>query len=348
MLYVFHGEDEFRAHEALRELRRQLDRDGNLAHNTVTFDEQDVRSLTPATLRAACHTASFFEETRLVIIEGLLKRLAGGGGRRRGRRPRATAEPGAPSSATDEFIDVLSELPDSTTVVLIDESAAGVLDTLPEGTAVRAFPRLRRLDEIRGWAAERAKAAGANFAPGAFERLLTLIDGAHTGEMAGEIDKLVTYAGGRAITAEDVDELVSGARNYEYWDLTDAVIDGRADKALNVLHRMSAKDQPIQVRTYMLVRQYRQILLAQSLLREGLSQAQIGTQLSIRSAYPLQKVIEQASRYPAEALEAAYRRLLENDVAVKTGVLDADAALDVLVVTLAELARSPRRAAARR
>jgi DNA polymerase-3 subunit delta len=347
MLYVFHGEDEFRAHEALRELRKQLDRDGNLAHNTVTFDEQDVRSLTPAMLRAACHTASFFEDTRLVIIEALLKRLAGGG-RRRSRRPRSGGEPSGPSSEADAFIDVLSTLPDSTTVVLIDESAAGLLDALPEGTAMRAFPRLRRLDEIRGWAAERAKAAGANFAPGAFERLLTLIDGAHTGEMAGEIDKLVTYAGARAITSQDVDELVSGARSYEYWDLTDAVIDGRADKALNVLHRMSAKDQPIQVRTYMLVRQYRQILLAQSLLREGMSQAQIGTQLGIRSAYPLQKVIEQASRYPAEALEAAYRRLLENDVAVKTGVLDADAALDVLVVTLAELARSPRRAAVRR
>lgn len=346
MLYVFHGEDEFRAHEALRELRKQLDRDGNLAHNTVTIDEQDVRSLTPAALRAACHTASFFEETRLVIIEGLLKRMSGGG-RRRSRRPRGTAEPGGPSSEADDFIDVLSALPDSTTVVLIDESAAGVLDVLPEGTAVRAFPRFRRLDEIRGWATERAKAAGANFAPGAFERLLTLIDGAHTGEMAGEIDKLVTYAAGRAITAEDVDELVSGARNYEYWDLTDAVIDGRADKALNVLHRMNAKDQPPQLLTYMLIRQYRQILLAQSLLREGMSQSQIGAQLGIRSAYPLQKVIEQASRYPAEALEAAYRRLLENDVAVKTGVLDADAALEVLVVSLAELARSPRRAVRR-
>ena len=34
---------------------------------------------------------------------------------------------------------------------------------------------------------------------------------------------------------------------------------------------------------FMLVRQYRQLLLAQALLREGLSAAQIGTQLGIRS-----------------------------------------------------------------
>jgi DNA polymerase-3 subunit delta len=346
VLYVFHGEDEFRAHEALRELRRQLDRDGNLAHNTARFDAQDVRSLTPAALRAACHTASFFDDTRLVIVEGLLKKLSGGG-RRKGRRARGTAEAPAPASEADEFLEVLSSLPESTTVVLLDESGAGMLDSLPEGAAVRAFPKFRKIDEVRGWAADHARASGADFAPGAFERLLTLIDGAHTGEMAGEIDKLVTYAAGRPITIEDVDELVSGARDYMYWDLTDAVIDGRADKALGVLRRMDAKDQPPQFLTYMLVRQYRQLLLAQSLLREGMSQAQIGTQMGLRD-FPLRKVIDQASRYPAEALEAAYRRLLENDVAVKTGVLDADAALEVLVVTLAELARSPRRAAVRR
>ena len=63
MLYVFHGQDEFRAHEALRELRQQLDRDGNLAHNTSALRWTGLRSLTPADLRAACHTASFFAET---------------------------------------------------------------------------------------------------------------------------------------------------------------------------------------------------------------------------------------------------------------------------------------------
>ncbi|HWC31026.1 MAG TPA: DNA polymerase III subunit delta, partial [Dehalococcoidia bacterium] len=341
MLYVFHGDDEFRAHEALRELRSQLDRDGNLAHNTVRIDEQDVRSLTPAALRAACHTASFFEETRLVIVEGLLKRLSGGG-RRRGRRGRGAPE-GGPISEADEFIDVLSTLPESTTVVLLDENATSMLEALPEGAAIRQFAKFRKADEVRPWAAQRAKTAGANFASGAFERLLTLVDAGHTGELASEIDKLATYAAEQPISIEDVDELVSSARNFMYWDLTDAVIDGRADRALGVLRRMDAKDQPAPYLSYMLVRQYRQILLAQSLLREGLSQQQIGAQMGLRD-YPLRKAIEQASRYPADALEAAYRRLLENDVAVKTGVMEADAALEVLVVALAELARSPRRA----
>jgi DNA polymerase-3 subunit delta len=242
---------------------------------------------------------------------------------------------------------VLATLPESTTVVLLDESAAGMLDALPEGAAVRAFPKFRKADELRGWAAERAKASGANFAPGAFERLLMLIDGAHTGEMAGEIDKLVTYAAGRPITAEDVDELVSGARNYMPWDLTDAVIEGRADKALTALRGTDLKDRPPIVLQASLINQYRRLMLVQALLRDGLGQAQIGTQMNLQG-YPLQKAVEQASRYPAPALEASYRLILESDVSVKTGVMEAEAALEVLIVALAELARAPRRTAVRR
>ena len=244
-------------------------------------------------------------------------------------------------------MDVLANLPPTTTVVLVEEGISdATAGAVPEGAVVRKFDSLKR-DELRSWAAQRVRTQGADFASGALERLVSLFDGAHLGELAGEIDKLATYAGGRAITAEDVDELVSGALAYQYWDLTDAVIEGRADRALAVLRRMDAKDQPPQLLTFMLVRQYRQLLLAQSLLREGMSQQQIGTTMGLQN-YPLRKVIDQATRYPAAALEAAYARLLENDVAVKTGVLDANAALEVLVVSLAELAHSPRRPAASR
>jgi DNA polymerase III subunit delta len=341
MLYVFYGADEFRRSEELRNLRRELDRDGNLAHNTVTIESSNIRGLTPGELRAACHTASFFAEDRLVVVEGLLGRL--GGRNRRGRRGRnAPAESSSTSGDAEAFMDVLANLPPTTTVVLIEE---GITDTVaksvPEGATLKKFDSLKRND-VRSWAVQRARTQGAEFASGALERLASLFDGTHLGELAGEIDKLITYAGGRAITSEDVDELVTGALAYMYWDLTDAVIEGRADRALSVLRGMDEKDQPPQLLTYMLIRQYRQLLLAQALLREGMSQPQIGTTMGLQG-YPLQKIIEQATRYPAPALEAAYRRLLENDVAVKTGVMEADAALEVLIVSLAELARAPRR-----
>lgn len=342
MLYVLYGADQFRAREELRRIRRELDKDGNLSHNTVRFEGTDVRSLKPAELRSACHTASFFAEDRLVIVEGLLGRL-GGTRRRRSSsgRTRARSESSAASEA-EEFLEVLANLPPTTTVVMLDENVSeGLKNELDTMGTVRQFAVLRG-DQLRGWAAERVRDQGGTFAAGALDRLVSLIDGAHLGELASEVDKLIMYAGGRPVQVQDVDDMVTGALQYQTWDLTDAVIEGRTDRALSVLQRMDSKSQPAPLLSYMLVRQYRQLMLAQAYLREGLSAAQIGSQMNLQG-FVLKKIIDQASRYQADRLETAYRRLLENDVAVKTGVLDADASFEVLIVSLAELVRSSQR-----
>ena len=330
MIYVLYGPDQFRAREELRRIRAELDRDGNLAHNTQRLEG---RSLTPAEVRAACHTASFFAEDRLVIVEGLQGRF--GGFRRGGRRGRST---GSASGELDQFVEVLKGLPPTTTVVLLDEQASpALLEALTGEATAREFAVLRG-DALRQWAGQRARAQGADLAPPALERLVSLVDGYHLGELAQEIDKLATYAAGRTVGVSDVDELVSGAVQYQVWDLTDAAIEGRGERALAVLRAMDAHDYPPQLLVFMLTRQYRQLILVQSMLREGLGAEQIGGQLGVQG-YPLRKAIDQASRYPADRLEAAYRCLLATDVAVKRGVLEVDTALELLIAELAELAR---------
>jgi DNA polymerase-3 subunit delta len=342
VLQVFHGEDQFRAREALATLRQELDTDGNLGHNTIRFNKDETRSLTPGDFRAACHAASFFAEARLVIVEGLLSRFSGASSRR-GRGGRRT-NGNSGSGVFEQFLDVLGALPETTTVVLLEESSPpkGFLDAIPGEAIVREFNALRK-QELRPWATKRAKEQGADISPRALERLASMFDGNHLGELAGEIDKLTTYALGRTITVQDVDELVSGATDQMVWDLTDAIIEGRTDRALAVLRQMTVSgSRPPQVLTFMIVRQYRQLLIAQALLQDGLGPSQIAAETGVRSEYPLRKLIERAGSHPAAALEKAYRQLLESDVAVKTGVLDAQPALEMLVVSLSELARSQR------
>ena len=340
MLHVLHGPDRFRVREALDALRRELDTDGNLAISTTRLEA----GTTPAELRAACQVASFFAENRLMIVDGLLGRL--GGARRRGGRRRRADGAEAPSEL-DDFVDVLTNLPPTTTVVLLDEVAPRpLLDALGSGAAVRQFSTLRPA-ERRQWAAERARAQGAALSRAALDRLVALIDSTHLGELAQEIDKLATYANGREISVEDIDALVSGAIQHQIWDLTDAVIAGRADRALTVLRAMDDRDRPPQLLIFMLTRQYRQLMLVQALLGEGLSATQVGSRLGIGQPFPLSKVLDQAGRYPVVSLEAAYRRLLETDVAVKTGVLDAALALELLILDLAAIVRPPRAALAR-
>jgi DNA polymerase-3 subunit delta len=278
-----------------------------------------------------------------VIIEGLQARFSG---TRRGRRP-ASAKADAATTDLDAFAEVLTNLPPTTTVVLVDETS-GVLAAALEGHAVvRPFATLRK-NEIEAWARSRIKERGADFHPSAINRLLELIDGSHLGELANEIDKLSTYALGRQVTVADVDAITSAAFETMAWDFYDPIIEGRADKALQAYERMTVDTYlPIQMMA-MVRNQYRRLIQTKALQLEGANAATVGDKLGMRPGYPLEKLMTNAARFPTDRLEAAYRKLLEADVNVKTGVMDIETVVPALIVELAELSRPQRAAAAGR
>jgi len=97
VIYVFCGSDSFTLHEALAELKAELDGDGMLATNTATFEGSQAR---PDELLAVCGTAPFMGAHRLVLVEGLLARFEAPRGRRRvagGQGGPAGTARGAPS-----------------------------------------------------------------------------------------------------------------------------------------------------------------------------------------------------------------------------------------------------------
>ncbi len=333
-IHILHGPDAFSAREALRALREQL---GVADSNVVRLDARATLN----DIAAATQSASFFAEPRLVIIEGLAERF---GGRRRtaGRGGRGRSA-GAGASELDQLVEVLSNLPDTTTVAFLDaEPSAGFLDALKPIATARSFA-VKRGDDVRRWADARVKARGGSISHAALEGLCEMVDGHHIGELAQEIDKLIAYTAGRRVELHDVEEVGTGAVQHQTWDLTDAIIAGRADRALRVLQLMDEKEHPAQLLHAMIVRQYRQVMVAQTMLKEGFSATQIGERLGITHPFPLGKVIDQASRYPAARLEQAYRRLLESDAAFKTGVMDVDTALELLIVDLTEIGNAGRR-----
>ena len=90
MIHVFCGSDDFTLHEALAELKAELNSDDMLATNTATFEGNQVR---PDELLAVCGTVPFMGAHRLVLVEGLLARFEAPRGRRRGAAS-PTGDPG--------------------------------------------------------------------------------------------------------------------------------------------------------------------------------------------------------------------------------------------------------------
>jgi DNA polymerase-3 subunit delta len=83
----------------------------------------------------------------------------------------------------------------------------------------------------------------------------------------------------------------------------------------------------------MIVRQFRIMIQVKELNGQGLNQQEIAAKLKLHR-FVVKKAVRQAMNFSMEQLEAIYRKLLETDIAIKTGQMDEVLALDMLVVGL--------------
>lgn len=342
MLHVFYGTDGFSIEEALRDLRKPLDEDGSLQTNTVTFSASDS---SPQEVIAACDTAPFLGAKRLVVLEGALR--SGGGRRKRARSEESVvgdAQPSGTWGALAEYVTGMPEMPETTVLVLTDvlkerEVPGPLLEALRGQGQIHKFDLPRQPKAVAGWVQSHAKSQDLKLAGGAAAALAEIV-GNDTWSLASELAKLAEYANGRAITPDDVREMVTPARELPPWELMDPVADGKAAAALRALRRTLAKRHPLAIAP-IIQGTYRQLAIAREMLDGGASGKEVGQEIGLRD-FPLEKLLERASRYNPELIRDAYARMVRADSDIKRGVCDEQLSLELLVTDLAVAARSTR------
>jgi DNA polymerase-3 subunit delta len=333
MIAVFHGNDDFSANEALNEIRAGLDTDGMLADNTARVDGAGAK---PDELLAVCQTLPFMGAHRLVVVHGLLRRFQVEQGRRRGKPKKDEPKLGR----WQPFADGLQALPDTTTLVFMEQDLDGgnlLLKALPPGSRVEEFKE-RRQGELAQWIIERAQHHGVAIEARAIAALATLV-GPRLWTLDSEIRKLGTYAGGAAVTEADVKTLVPLAREPNVFAMVDATVEGRQRDALDMLQRLLADGEAPQYLLVMITRQYRLLIQVKELLAKRLRAPDIASSMRERP-FVVQRLINQAPAHTMSSLRRAYRLILDADLSIKLGRFDDEAALQLLVVELASLARA--------
>jgi DNA polymerase-3 subunit delta len=326
MLHVLFGKDSFSLREKLEELRSSLDADGMLDSSTTVLEGSKT---SPAEVTAACDTVPFLSAHRLVIVEGLLARLAGAGrGRRRG--PSADAETWLP------LADYADRMPPSSHLVLVDGEIKGsnpLLDALKGKADVHEFrpPNPRAVPE---WIRRRAQTLDLKLSGDAL-RLLADFVGNDLWVLSGELEKLSIFAAGRPVSEDDVRALVSAVRETSIFQLVDAIVEGRPAVAVRLLRQMFEQGGGPQYVLSMIQRQLRHLAMAREMLDAGASGRRIGEALRLRD-FAADKLLGQAPRYSAARLQSAFKRLLEADLEIKRGIYDDELALELLVHDLAE------------
>jgi DNA polymerase-3 subunit delta len=347
VLYIIYGADSLARKEAFDKLRAELDKDGSLATNSVTFD---AKSAAPQEVMAACDTLPFLGDGRLVVLEGALATAAKfrKAGKSRGKKP-APVEPDDDDAEEAEDPGrwiVLSEyvprMPPSTTLVLLDGSI------LKTNALLMALGPLGKVivcpapdeKQLGPWVTARAKKIGLKIESKAATLLGELV-GPDAYMLASELDKLLAYSGGEVVREKDVREMVSRAKEHKGWDLTDAILDGKGAQAAKVLNEMFEDGSPTQLIIGSIAGRFRRAAIVRDMLDRGESSSAIAARLNMKLGFGVDRAIEQAQRYPLSTIRAAYQRLIEADLDVKRGLMEDDRlALELAVYELAERAKA--------
>lgn len=322
MLYLVSGRDEFRREEFIGQLKTLMRRLPAGEHNIV-----ELEARTPvAELITACNTTPFLCEKRMVIARGVASQV------RRG-------------PAGQELLDYLPHLPDTTHLVLAedDDSALQPFAGARKDVVARQFPRLRP-DHVPPWIRERARTQGSRMSTEA-ARLLAEMVGTDLRLIDSEIAKLGSYVDrDGTVGVDEVRTLVHGAAP-DIFTWHDAVAEQRAGTALAATQALlDTGSEPAELFAQ-LAALVRRLLIVKELMAEDRSIAREGPPFGLSSSsFAQDKLRRQAARLSTVQLDRAYELLHETDLAIKTGRLDAELALELAVAQLTgiEPAQGPR------
>jgi DNA polymerase-3 subunit delta len=197
------------------------------------------------------------------------------------------------------------------------------------GRAVDCAP-LNPADLTR-WVVKRCRENKKSITPADAERLMRATAHNMTALVA-EIEKLAAYAGDNpSITSKDIDDLCTPTLQTRIFDLLGEMGRGNAGKALALYANMiNMKEQPLMVLT-MVTRQFRLMLQCKCASEKRMSKNDMAKEFGLRP-FVVDEALAQARRYTTEKLLQALEDCLDTDIRIKTGRIDAQLGVEMLVV----------------
>jgi DNA polymerase III subunit delta len=229
-------------------------------------------------------------------------------------------------------IEALASLPDDLTVVLIahGKPAAKLATAVREvGGEVLSYDTPRQRDLPRRLVADAAE-RGFRLDPAA-ARLLVQRMGANPLRLAGELDRLALWAGeGGEVSAADLEAMVSDTSDAAVWSLSDALLEGDAEQALEISERLLAQGESVTGLVYALASRLRKANLALGRLEAGTPPKKVESELAMHP-YAAKQLLARLENCSPEHLRDATASLADLEVWCRGGAEYGDA----LALTLA-------------
>jgi DNA polymerase-3 subunit delta len=321
--YLFHGDDDFRLEQEVRQFRVKM---AEMPNADLNMSEFDGETASAAEIINAASSFPFLADKRMVMVKGLLAWITRKGAGENGKK------------AIELLLESLPNLPDTARLVFVERQK------LPDSNKIVKLARehpngyekcFDTPKDSTGWILKRAKDEYQTEIEPRAAAALASVTGDDLRRADHELVKLAAYVNGeRAISEKDVALLTPYVAEADLFEMVDAMAEGRGQVALNLMHRL-LKDKTDPFSLYgMIVRQFRLLLLAKEYLEAGGNPGGIADAIGVHK-FVAQKLAKQTRAFSLEQLEQIYRALLDNDLKIKTGRIKPELALDLLVAGLA-------------
>jgi DNA polymerase-3 subunit delta len=294
-VYLIAGSDRPKVDRAVARLRTRFEADAvELLDTSDTSGDDAV---------AACNVLGLFGAgTRLVIVEGVESWKAAD-------VKAVAAYLKSPAPGTTLAL-VAAELKKDAAIA---KAVAASGDVLVWDVTARTLPR---------WVADQFKLHQTKAEPEACRLLVELV-GDDLYELAGEVEKIATWAAGAEVTQADVETLVPPRAESPPWNLTDAwgardvgAVLREAEKMLDRTGDPVSRTIPRLVGS--LTRHVERARAVHRLDEQGLSPQEAASRLGMKP-FPAQKLFGQVRNFSGAELDDALIRLAELDHALKGG-----------------------------
>ena len=182
-------------------------------------------------------------------------------------------------------------------------------------TKIDCKPPEREAD-VRRWIESSVNARGFAMDPEAVTYLLEMV-GLGLQQLHQELDKVELFAAeGERMAARDLEKLLGRSREHSVFELTDALVAGRSEAALQVLNKLlDDGEEPVKILA-MVSWVTRQLIIARDLSGRGCPQGELLQQLGGRWDQR-RLVLQKAERCDLRALENLLVACSQSDAAVK-------------------------------
>jgi DNA polymerase-3 subunit delta len=274
------------------------------------YEALDAGQLTADRLRDAILQAPFLDPYRVVVARGI------------------------PSRRAESLAAALGEVPDSTRLLLTVNGRLAATSKLLK--AVQAMGgQVREHAPLKGralndWIFARVKEAGLPVSAGA---LLVRSARPDLGVLDSEIRKLAAYrASGNELDQAALEQLVAGGRQDEIFKLTDNLLPRPTGEAWRVAANLLEREGATLI-AYRLARHLALVLEVRTRQERGESLSHMQDEMR-EHRFVVQKAYEMGRATSGERLEAGLKVLLDYEWEVKSGQIDAELGLGVVLAKL--------------